>query len=80
MARFKDSNWSLPQDREGNALDWKSVEIAILMDIRDELKRLNGVLHCPNFLAIPQKLDTIEKNVRKPKKRRKKFVAVTSGR
>lgn len=29
------------------------------MDIRVELQRLNSLLHCSNFQAIPHKLDRI---------------------
>lgn len=46
------------------------VNAALLMDIRDELKRLNGVLHCPNFLAIPFKLDAIKRNTTKKRTRK----------
>jgi len=42
------------------------------MDIRDELKQLNRLLRCPNFLAIPYTLNKIERNTRKPKRRKVK--------
>lgn len=41
--------------------------LAVLMDLRDELKALNGVLQCPNFLAVPHKLERIARNTAKPK-------------
>jgi len=68
MARHKDGDWKLP-DR---CADWTQVEVAILMDIRDELKQLNRLLRCPNFLAIPYTLNKIERNTRKPKRRKVK--------
>lgn len=68
--RHKDGNWSLPTTADGKIQTWEHVQIAVLMDIRDELKSLNAVLHCPNFLAIPSKLDTIAKNTRKKRKPR----------
>jgi hypothetical protein len=46
--------------------------LALLMDIRDELQRLNEVLHCSNFLAVPRKLDRIARNTAKPRRRRRK--------
>jgi hypothetical protein len=42
------------------------------MDLRDEMKRLNNLLHCQNFLAIPYHLERIRLNTRKPKKRKKR--------
>lgn len=55
--RFKDVNWDLPTTPEGGIKTWEAVQIAVMMDIRDELKRLNGTLACPNFLAIPSRLE-----------------------
>ncbi len=74
MPRHKDANWDLPAD--GNT--WQHVEIAILMDIRDELQEvrrnlysINSILGCRNFLSLPRKVDAIRKNTerkrRKPK-------------
>jgi hypothetical protein len=66
-------NWNLP---DGKPLPsgvtehcWESIHTALLMDLRDELKSLNRVLHCENFLRIPQKLDGIRRNT--ANKRRK---------
>jgi hypothetical protein len=67
--RFKDSTFNLA-DSHGNIETWERVSIAALYDIRDELKILNGILRCPNFLAIPRKLDRISKNTAKPRKRK----------
>lgn len=51
---------------------WRDGQMAvtILCDIRRELKRLNGLLHCGNFTAIPTILREICRNT--TKKRRKK--------
>lgn len=46
---------------------WDHVPLQVLMDIRDELVRLNSLLHCPNFQRIPFKLDRISKNTAKPR-------------
>lgn len=57
MARHKDVNW----DTDG--LSWEShVIVAVLMDIRDELKIFNRVLRCPNFQLIPNILRGIRRN------------------
>lgn len=65
MARYKDVDWTLNEDQIGS---WQQVEVAVLMDIRDELKLLNSMLRCPNFQQIPAKLDAIRKNTAKPRK------------
>lgn len=54
MARKKDVNWNLPEQ-----VSWEGSTLAVLMDLRDELKRLNGVLSCPNFVGIPSTLRKI---------------------
>lgn len=59
--------------------DWTvshgDAQLAVLMDIRTELQRLNGILHCTNFLAIPSKLEKIRiATARIPIKKRKKKV------
>ena len=70
MARFKDISWDLPADARGNIAHWRAMEIAALMDIRDELKKLNVLLHCDNFQNIPRKLDSIRRNTTKPRKQK----------
>lgn len=71
MARHKDANWNLsgvgPDER--SVKTWEEAGIAVLMDIRDELKRLNATLHCQNFLAIPWTLKGIERNTTRKKRR-----------
>ncbi len=44
MGRFKDVDWRLPEGTNGNAADWSTARLAVLMDIRDELKRLNNTM------------------------------------
>lgn len=66
MARHKDAQWSLP---EGKVETWEQASVAVLMDIRDELKTLNALLRCPNFIAIPQKLDAIRRKLPTPPKK-----------
>jgi hypothetical protein len=74
MARFKDYDWDLDaSDGSGtSARTWLDAQIAVLMDIRDELKQLNRVFACPNATAIPGLLRTIARNTKKRTPRRKK--------
>lgn len=48
------------------------VQIALLADIRRELRTLNRPLSCPNFVAIPTILRNIRRNTAKPKRRKGK--------
>lgn len=55
MPRYRDRNWELPDQ-----LQWDLVPIAILMDIREELQKLNRVFACPNFQDVPSILRMIK--------------------
>jgi hypothetical protein len=66
--QFPDTEWNLFNDK-GEIGTWEKVGIAVLMDIRRELRTLNTVLRCPHFVAIPRKLDRIAKNTAKKKKK-----------
>jgi hypothetical protein len=61
--RHPNVNWNMPED----APTWDSAKLAVLMDIRDELQKLNALLGCPNFIAIPRKLDVIIRNTTRGK-------------
>lgn len=50
-------DWETPE-----SFGWDHVLIEVLMDVREELRKLNAVLACPNFLEIPQTLRTIRKH------------------
>lgn len=65
MARHKDAQWDLCSPQVDS---WAEVQVAVLMDIRDELKQLNRLLGCQNFIAVPQILRRISSNTAKPKK------------
>lgn len=67
MARYKNVNWTLP---DKNIETWDQVQVAVLMDIRDELQRMNSLLSCSNFIGIPHTLKSIDKKLTKkrPKK------------
>jgi hypothetical protein len=59
-------------------------QLAILMDLRDEMKgirremeSLNRLLHCKNFTGVPNSLRKIRAAVEAPKPKKKKKVART---
>ena len=66
MGRHKNANWNLPEPKVET---WEQASLAVLMDIRDELQSMNAILHCHNFMRIPQTLDEIRRNTAKKKKR-----------
>lgn len=68
--RHRDGDW-IVGDEKGVVPTWERAGIAVLMDIRDELKRLNAAIYCPNFMAIPRTLKRISRNTAKPKKKRR---------
>lgn len=69
--KFRNSIWQVNTNSSGQVGSWAEVQACLLMDIREELQTLNRLLHCTNFTAIPHKLDRIERNTRKRRKKRK---------
>jgi hypothetical protein len=65
--RLKDNRWGISADASGHYA-YEGAQLAVLMDIRDELKELNGLLRCQNFLDIPHLLRTIKRNTMKRKR------------
>lgn len=69
MPREKDTNWNV-----GTSSSVDHAQLAVLMDIRDELKSLNRVLHCLDFQSMPGSLRlTREATERIDKRLRQKF-------
>lgn len=62
MARYKDMEWRLPEPGASKDVRDEQAAVAVLMDIRDELKSLNAVLHCCDFLGMPRVLREIRDN------------------
>jgi len=54
------ADWETPAD---GSFRWEHVQVEVLMDIRDELRKLNKLLHCPNAVAIPRKLDKLDRRL-----------------
>lgn len=65
--RKKDTHWIIKTNHNGTT-PTDNAHLAVLMDLRDELKSLNHLLHCPNFTAIPGKLDAIRRNTTRKRK------------
>jgi hypothetical protein len=73
--RRKDKDWIVTDDNTGARIgNWAQVQVALLMDLRDELKKLNALLHCHNFVEIPSILRKLERNTKKKRKKRAKVV------
>jgi len=69
MARHKNGNWNLSDLDKNYGLPHSQIQIAVLMDIRDELKILNNLLGCRNFTDIPFILREIRQNTKRRKRR-----------
>lgn len=64
--RWKDYVWPITTpDGKSYELTSQAQHLAVLMDIRDELKKLNTILSCPNFTDIPHKLERIARQTKK---------------
>jgi len=51
-------NWETPEH-----FQWEHVRVEVLMDIRDELQKLNAILGCRNFTSLPQVLQRIDRRL-----------------
>ncbi len=67
----RNTAWSVWKD-DSNTYDADQVQRAILLDIREELRTLNRVFACPNFLQIPRVLRSIRRNTYKPRPKGRK--------
>lgn len=63
--RQRNLNWSI------NHHTYEAAQLAVLMDIREELQKLNLTFRCPNFLQIPNKIEAIRKNTAKKRRIKK---------
>ncbi len=67
---LKNQVWDL-KPSSGGGYSWEAIHTGLLMDIRDELQRLNRLLHCPNFMSMPYVLQDIKKNTTKRRRKKK---------
>lgn len=65
MRKHKDVEWTLPTSDGGALTDWQKVEIAVLMDIRDELKELNATLSCYRVRRMSDDINRIDRRLQK---------------
>lgn len=59
--RRKNIDWNIA-DADGSTPTWERVQVAVLMDIRDELRELNAIFKCKNFLEVPRILRGIRRH------------------
>ena len=66
--RCKNFNWTVrgPENQGGSA-SFPGAQLAVLMDIRDELQELNRRMACSDLLALPKLLRAIKSNTEKPR-------------
>jgi len=58
------SDWHLyASDDAGHTWTDGAIQIILLQEIRDELKRLNTLLHCQNFQQIPKSLRELNRRL-----------------
>lgn len=87
MARHKDIDWNMPEGQNngvgGKVYDWDTIKISLMMDIRDELKRINlavnrinPIANSTGFLMIPHKLDEIRRQTQRMANRMKRKAKV----
>jgi hypothetical protein len=69
MARHKDYSWNVGSRNENGTFTWGQIKVSLLMDIRDELQKLNARLGCIETLRIPRYLRRIANNTAKPRKK-----------
>ena len=67
--RCRNFSWTIRTDEHHTSME--GAQLAVLMDIRDELQAIRRRLDCPSALAIPRYLEAIERNTRKAKRKRK---------
>jgi hypothetical protein len=67
--RQKNANWNV--NSSDGMQTWDGAQLAVLMDIRDELQALRRRADCYETLQIPALLRAIKRNTTKPRKRKK---------
>lgn len=67
--RKKDADWQINMADAHTAASTNDALLAVLMDLRDELKAINRRLDCPDTCAIPRILRRISANTAKQVKK-----------
>ena len=64
---LKNTDWNLSvtENPDGSvSMSADRIAIILLQEIRDELQKLNGLLHCQNTLKIPRELSGLRRDVK----------------
>lgn len=69
MSYPRNVDWNVKPDFDGQYA-WAAAQLAVLMDVRAELQKLNSLLHCDNAVAIPRILRDIRRRLPQPKAKR----------
>lgn len=56
------TDWRHTQSERGT-YSYEQVHAILLQEIRDELKRLNALLHCSNFTQLPQVVRRLDRRL-----------------
>ena len=59
------ADWNLWSDDGEHTWPINAIQTILLQEIRDELKQLNALLHCRNFVGIPRQLEPLAKMARR---------------
>jgi hypothetical protein len=65
-SELADTTWSIWQNENGT-YPVDQVKLVLLLDIREELKKLNATLRCQETQRIPRYLRRIANNTAKPR-------------
>lgn len=57
-------DWRINTRDDGYQIKFEEIQIVLLQEIRDELKRLNILLTCRNFTQIPTTLRAIDRELK----------------
>jgi hypothetical protein len=59
--KHRNANWTVYREL-GGRVSHDDAELCVLLDIREELKRLNTLLHCENFMSLPDVMRGVRAN------------------
>lgn len=62
-SQTRDRQYAIDGGVDGVACSYEAAQLTVLMDIRDELQRLNELLHCHNFTGLPAVLRRIDRRL-----------------
>lgn len=68
MSRYYGNDWEVGYDPPQDLIPSAEVKDILLQEIRDELKQLNRLLGCRNFLDIPTRLRAIDRELKHARK------------